>query len=230
MKRRSFLGTVGSAGLAVFTLSWSALLTGCTVTLADVLTEIGNVLKFIAPLIAGVLPIVEVADPILAPAVTAANAVFQAGVTAVSGFLDDWSAASAAAQPGIWAQVEAAAQALQADIAQLLAAARVSDPTTSSEVVSITTIAAQEVAAMLTFIAGLKATGGTTAALNQVAAKYTGSLTPAADARASIVAHLRKATGNTRLDVVRKALAKKLSDVNIKRTHAGEDKIFHVPV
>src|SRR5579862_4881208 len=105
MERRSFLDTVGGAVLALGTLGWSTLLTGCTVTLADVLTEIGNVLTFIAPLISGVLPIVEVADPMLAPAVIGANAVFQGGVTAIGALLGQWSAASMAAQPGILSQL-----------------------------------------------------------------------------------------------------------------------------
>jgi len=187
MQRRKFLGRLGSAALAFGTLGWSVVLTGCTITLADVLTEIGNVLQFIAPLVAGVLPIVEVADPVLAPAVTAANAVFQAGVTGASGFLDQWSAASAAAQPGILGQLQAATTALQSDLSNLLAAARVSDANAAGEVTTIVTTATQEVAALLTFIAQLKTPGGTATTLHAAAKHYTGSLTPTADARASIV-------------------------------------------
>ena len=230
MERRTFLGRIGSAVLALGTLGWSTLLTGCTVTLADVLTEIGNVLTFIAPLISGVLPIVEVADPVLAPAVIAANAIFQAGVTAVSAFLDQWSAASAAAQPGILSQLQAAAQALQSDLSNLLDAANVSDMSTAAEVTAIATTATQEIAALLTFIAELKTSGGTTTALHFAAKHYTGSLTPTADARASIVYHLRKPTGNGPLDAVRQRIAKKLSDITIKRTRAGKDTFFDVPV
>ena len=186
MQRRKFLGRLGSAALAFGTLGWSVVLTGCTITLADVLTEIGNVLQFIAPLVAGVLPIVEVADPVLAPAVTAANAVFQAGVTGASGFLDQWSAASAAAQPGILGQLQAATTALQSDLSNLLAAARVSDANAAGEVTTIVTTATQEVAALLTFIAQLKTPGGTATTLHAAAKHYTGSLTPTADARASV--------------------------------------------
>ena len=180
MKRRSFLGRACSAILTLATLGWSTLLTGCTITLADVLTEIGNVLQFIAPLVSGVLPIVEVADPVLAPAVTAANALFQAGVTAVSGFLDQWSATSAAAQPGILGQLQAAASALQNDLSNLLAAAHLSDASAASEVTVIVTTATQEVAALLAFIAELKTPNHTAAALNAAAKHYTGSLTPTA--------------------------------------------------
>jgi len=231
MERRSFLGKVGSAVLALGTLGWSTLLTGCTITLADVLTEIGNVLQFIAPLISGVLPIVEVADPLLAPAVTAANAAFQAGVTAASGFLDQWSAASATAQPGILGQLQAAASTLQSDLSNLFAAAHVSDASAASEVTTIVTTATQEVAALLTFIAQLKTPGhvSATAALNAAAKHYTGSLTPTADARSSIVDHLRKPTGNVPLDAVRKSIAKKLSGVTITRTRAGRNKFFDIP-
>ncbi len=230
MERRSFLDTIGGAVLALGTLGcWSTLLTGCTVTLADVLTEIGNVLTFIAPLISGVLPIVEVADPVLAPAVTGANTVFQAGVTAVSALLDQWSAASAAAQPGIVSQLQAAAQALQSDLSKLLAA-HVSDATTASEVAAIVTAATQEITVLLTFIAELKTSGGTTTALTNAAKHYTGSLTPTADARASIVHHLRKPTGNAPLDAVRQRIAKKLSEITVKRTRAGKDTFLDVPV
>jgi hypothetical protein len=229
MKRRTFLGRVASAALAFGTLGCSALLTGCTITLADVLTEIGNVLQFIAPLISGVLPIVEVVDPALAPAVTAANAVFQAGVAAASDFLDQWSAASAAAQPGILGQLQAVASALQSDLSNLLAAAHVSDSTVSTEVTTIVTTATQEVAALLAFIAQLGTSGGTAAALHAAAKHYAGSLTPTADARASIVAHLRKPTGDAPLDTVRKHVAEKLSDVTIKRTRAGKDTFFDIP-
>ena len=229
MERRSFLGRVGSAALAFGTLGWSTLLTGCTITLADVLTEIGNVLQFIAPLISGVLPIVEVADPVLAPAVTAANAIFQTGVTAVSSFLDQWSAASAVAQPGILGQLEAAANALQNDLSNL-AVAHVSDASAANEVTTIVTTATQEVAALLALITQLKASGGTAAALKVAAKRYTGSLTPTADARASIVNHLRKPTGNAPLDAVRKRVATKLSEVTIKRTRAGKDTFFDIPV
>jgi hypothetical protein len=223
MERRSFLGRLGGVFLAIGTLGWSTLLTGCTITLADVLAEIGNVLQFIAPLVSGVLPIVEVADPVLAPIVTGANAVFQAGVTAVSGFLDQWSAASAAAQPGILGQLEAAANTLQSDLSNLLAAAHVSDASAASEVTTIVTTATQEVAALLSFIAQLKASGGTSTALHAAAKHYTGSLTPTADARTSIVDHLRRPTGNAPLDAARKRIAAKLSDVTIKRTRAGKD-------
>lgn len=229
MERRSFLGRVGSAVLALGTLGWSTLLTGCSITLADVLTEIGNVLQFIAPLVSGVLPIVEVADPVLAPTVTAANAIFQAGVTAVSGFLDQWSAASAAAQPGILGQLQAAANTLQSDLSNLLTAAHVSDANVASEVTAIVTTATQEVAALLAFIAQLKTAGGTAAALHAAAKHYTGSLTPTADARTSIVYHLRKPTGNAPLDAVRKRIAGKLSEVTIKRTRAGKDTFLDIP-
>jgi hypothetical protein len=230
MKRRTFLGRVVSAALALGTLGWSALLTGCTVTLADVLTEIGNVLEFIAPLVSGVLPIVEVADPVLAPAVTAANAVFQAGVTAVSGFVDEWSAASAAAQPSILGQLQAAASALQSDLSNLLGAAHVSDATVSGEVTTIVTTATQEIAALLTFIAQLKTSGGMSAALHATAKRYTGSLTPTADARASIVTHLHKSTGNVPLDAIRRRVAEKLSDVTIKRTRAGKNMLLNMNI
>jgi hypothetical protein len=229
MERRSFLSRVGSAVLALGSLGWSTLLTGCTITLADVLTEIGNVLQFIAPLVSGVLPIVEVADPALASAVTSANAIFQAGVTAVSGFLDQWSAASAAAQPDILGQIQAAANALQSDLSNLLAAAHVSDASAASEVTTVVTTATHEVAALLAFIAQLKTSGGTAAALRAAAKHYTGSLTPTADARASIVNHLRKPTGNAPLDAVRQRIAGKLSEVTIKRTRAGKDVFVDVP-
>ena len=228
MKRRSFLGRVGSAVLTLGTLGWSTLLTGCTITLADVLTEIGNVLQFIAPLVSGVLPIVEVADPPLAPMVMAANALFQSGVTAASGFLDQWSAASASAQPGILAQFQAAASALQTDLTNLLTAAHVSDASAASEVTVIVTTATQELAALLAFIAQLKTPAHTAAALNAAAKHYTGSLTPTADARASIVDHLRKPTGNAPLDAVRTRIAVKLSGVTIKRTRAGKDTFFNL--
>jgi hypothetical protein len=230
MERRSFLDTIGGAVLALGTLGWSTLLTGCTVTLADVLTEIGNVLTFIAPLISGVLPIVEVADPMLAPAVIGANAVFQGGVTAVAALLDQWSAASMAAQPGILSQLQAAGQALQSDLSKLLAAAHVSDMTTAGEVTAIATTATQEIAALLAFIAELKTSGGTTTALHNAAKHYTGSLTPTADARASIVHHLRKPTGNAHLDAVRQRIAKELSKITVKRTQAGKDTFLDVPV
>jgi hypothetical protein len=229
MKRRSFLGRAGGAFLIFIALGWSALLTGCTITLADVLTEIGNVLRFIAPLVSGVLPIVEVADPVLAPPVTAANAVFQAGVTAVSGFLDRWLAASAAAQPSILGQIQAAANTLQSDLSSLLAAAHVSDASAASEVTTIVTTATQEIAALLNFIAQLKTPGNPAAALHAAAKHYTGSLTPTADARASIVDHLRKPTGNAPLDTVRKRIAGSLSKVAIKRTRAGKDTFFDIP-
>jgi hypothetical protein len=161
--------------------------------------------------------------------VTAADAEFQAGVTAASGLLDQWSAASTAAQPGILSQLQAAAQTLQSDLSNLLAVARVSDASAASEVTTIVTSATQELAALLTFIAQLKAQGHAAAALNAAAKHYTGSLTPTADARASIVAHLRKPTGNAPLDAVRKRIAKKLSDVTIKRTRAGKDKFLDIP-
>lgn len=229
MERRSFLGRLGSAVLALGTLGWSTLLTGCTITLADVLTEIGNVLQFIAPLVSGVLPIVEIADPLLTPAVTAANAVFQAGVTAVSGFLDQWSASSSVAQPSILGQLQAAADALQSDLSSLLTATHLSDATAASEATTIVTTAAQEVAELIAFIAQLKTSGGTGAALHAAAKHYTGSLTPTADARASIVVHLRKPTGNAPLDAIRKHVAGKLSEVTIKRTRAGKDTFFDIP-
>src|SRR5579872_6449523 len=111
LQRRDFLKRV-TVGAGAYWLAAcigaNAFLTGCTVTLADVLAEIGNVLTLIAPLIEGILPIVAISDPAVSSAVAAANTVFQSGVTAVSGFLKDWANASASAQPGILAQLKAA--------------------------------------------------------------------------------------------------------------------------
>jgi hypothetical protein len=228
--RRTFLGRMSIVWLAVLAGA-IPFLEGCAITLADVLKEIGNVLTFIAPLVAGILPIVEIADPALAPAVSAANAIFQAGVAAVNGFLQQWSNASAAAQPGIMNQLEAAAQTLQSQLSNLLAAAHVNDPTTNGEVTAIVSVAVQEVGALLTFIGQLKATGGTTASLSKVkvSVRYSGSLDPVGDARSKMVKHLRKSIGNAPIDAVRKQLSDKLDSLRIERNHAGNDKVLGIP-
>lgn len=217
LSRRLFAQRVGGFFAAAMALGASAFTTGCSITLSSLLNEVSKVLLFIAPLIGGIVPIVGIVDPPLAGIVNGINTLFQAGVTALSGLFTQWADASDAAQPGILAQIEAAATSLQQNIAQLLAAAKISDPNTQATITAIVAAGNAELAELQTFIAQLKGAGGTATAALAVAKKYSYSRSQhdVKWQRAQVVGYLKRQTGHASLDIARKQLAVKLDSVSL---------------
>jgi len=216
MNRRQFGGALVTGGAVALIGLDTFMLEGCT--LASALTEADNILKLIAPLGDGVAAIVEVVDPGIAVAVSAAAKIYDAAATAVENFLDDWAAASAAAQPGILAQAYAALQTLQQDAASLIAAAQVKASAAASTIAAIFSTVIAEISALLTIIPQIGAMGGTTAALARVAHNGRVSLYGHESAkwhRSHLVGILNVSTG-TAVDAPAHALATQLSALPLK--------------
>lgn len=188
---------------------------GCS--LSSALTEADNILALISPLGDGVAAIIDIADPALAPAVTAATAIYDIAVKAVEGFLSKWATASATAQPGILSQAQAAVQALAADATNLIAAARVTDATTAAEVAAITAAITGELSALLTVIPQIGAMGGTSFALGRLAVrKGFKTYGPSAKSvRSELAKRMSEPTGKP-IDAARAALAVKLKSLQLK--------------
>jgi hypothetical protein len=215
MNRRDLIKSTVIGGLGAMTLTTE----GCT--LASALTEADNILIFIAPLGDGAAAIIEIADPAIAPAVAAAAKIYDLAVTTVEGLLKQWAAASASAQPGILAQVQAAVVTLQADASALIAAAQVKAASTAAEIGSIFGAITSEISALLTVIPQIGALGGTTAALNKLTQKSVfgrGNLYGGQSAkswRSGLVTRLSTPTGQP-MDTARVALATTLKGLELK--------------
>jgi hypothetical protein len=190
-------------------------LEGCS--LASALTEADNILILIAPLGDGVAAIVEIVDPAIAPAVIAADKIYDLALIAVENLLTEWAAASAAAQPGILAQAEEAIVTLQQDAQALIAAAQVKGAAAMAEITAIFGAVLGEIAALLKIIPQIGGMGGTTVALNAAAKSgklhFKGPL--ARSVRASLVNELSTPTGQP-MDAARTELAQKLDALQLK--------------
>lgn len=187
---------------------------GCTVTLASVLNEAGNILAFVAPLGDGIAAIVEVVDPAVAPLVMAAVAVYDAAIPAIEKLLADWSAASASAQPGILAQIEAAITALQTDVMNIIGSIKGIPASALAEANLIISTILGEISALIKDIANLMSAGGTKASLSKM--KFAMYAPDARVNRDSMVKRLKIPTG-TPMDAPRMALADKLSSIQFKK-------------
>jgi prophage DNA circulation protein len=190
-----------------------------TVTVSSILTEADNILIFIAPLGDGAAAIIEIADPAIAPAVMVAVAIYDKAIPVIEKYLSDWAAASAANQPGILAQLEAAITALQSDVQGILNSITGVGATLLAEISAITSSILGEVSALLKAILQLKAAGGTTTAMAGIAShphRYARMAGPnARTSRNNLVAELRVPT-NTNMDAPRTALANKLAALQLK--------------
>jgi hypothetical protein len=218
MDRRKF---IGSSILVLTTAGATALLDSCAggaPTVSSILTEVDNILMFIAPLGDGAAAIIEIADPPLAPLVQTAVAIYDKAIPVIEKYITDWAAASAAAQPGILAQLLATVQALQTDVRSIINSVTGVSATVLAEINSITASILGEVSALLKAIVSLGSAGGTTAALRRMAAsrKYAKVAGPSVKTRRTdLVAQLLVPTG-TPIDTARTALAQKLQNLNFK--------------
>jgi hypothetical protein len=213
LARREFFKRGGKALLMISVLSGFPFL-AFTCNLSTWLTESANILKFITPLADGIGPIIALIDPALSPLIIAAQNIFDKGSAALQGFLTQWANASAAAQPGIMAQLEATLSSFSASAANLLAAAQVKNPTYASEIQAIATSLNAELSNLSSLIAQAKSSGGTTAAL-AVSKPSFHTWTRASKVRSDTVSHLKTPTGDPKLDAVRLQLASTLEAVQL---------------
>lgn len=190
---------------------------GCTP--ASVIGEAGNILTFIAPLGDGAAAIVEIVDPAIAPAVTLADGVYDVAVKALEDLLAKWSTASAATQPDLLDQIEAAAQTLSADAAQLIAAAQVKSTAAAARIAAIFGAVTSEISALLNLIPQLKAAGGTTTALQHmgIASKVKFAGYKKAEAYRSDLVKQLAPTGDAAVDAKLAALNAKLNGLQLAK-------------
>jgi hypothetical protein len=216
VNRRQFVGYLATGAAAATLSSCGA---GGTPTVASILTEANNILMFIAPLGDGAAAIVEIADPAIAPEVQIVVAIYDKAVPAIEQLLTDWAAASAADQPGILSQIEAAITALETDVKNIISSITGVSAVVIAEINSITASILGEISALLKAILQLQGAGGTTAALNKMAAapyKFRSMAGPNAKTRRdNLVAELKVPT-LTAIDPARTALAAKLAALPLK--------------
>jgi prophage DNA circulation protein len=193
---------------------------GCgKVTPATILTEIDNILTFVAPLGDGVASIIEIADPAIAPIVAAAVAIYDKAVPAIEALIASWAAASAAAQPGILAQIQAAIQSLQQDVQGIITSVTGVSATVLAEINSITAAILGEISALLKAVQSLVGAGGTMSAaigMAQQPRKYAKLVGPTTKTRRdNLAAELAAPTG-TNIDPALAALSAKLKGLELK--------------
>jgi hypothetical protein len=221
MTRRGFIGhlTGGGVLLASAGALEMSMFTCNPPTVSGILTEVDNILTFIAPLGDGAAAIIEIADPAIAPIVSAAVAVYDKAIPTIEQYLADWSAAAASAQPGILAQIEAAIQALQADVKSILNSVTGVSGVVLAEINSIVGAIIGEISALLKDILQLQAAGGTSAALRGMVTQphklYRLAGPDTNTRRNNLAAELSVAT-NTNIDPARSALAVKLRAIQFK--------------
>jgi hypothetical protein len=219
MTRRMFTKQTGTGLLVLATAGGSSFfLEGCPTTPASWLTEASNIIKLIGPLVEGIIPIVGLVDPPLAPLITTLDGVVTVGLTALAGLLDKWAGAAATAQPGILADIQAAVTAVKTNLANLIAAAQVKSQTAAAEISSIASAVLDELSNLLTIIPQIQTAGGTMKAARLVVGDYY-SRNPydkTQSVRSSMVKRLNVPTGNAALDTVRTNLSQKLAAVVLK--------------
>ncbi len=215
MNRREF-GKVTLGGVAIMAIGVEA---GCD--LASALTEADNIILLLSPLADGVAGIIEIADPPLAPAVMAADKLYDLAIANVETLLAQWAKASAAAQPGILSQALVAVQELNADSASLISSIAQIKGSEAAEIGAITSAITGEISALLTVIPQIGAMGGTTAAANGFAKKAMfgrvnlHGAQSAKSWRGGLVKRMKTPTGLP-MDTARTALASKLEALQLK--------------
>lgn len=132
------------------------------------LQEAGKIIATITPFINLVPAFVCPVEAALCGPVTIADQVAVTAATDVSNFFDQWSVASAAAQPGILNQLLAGVATLKTDQAALIAAAQVKNTAAATQINGIATSIEGAITDLATLLQQAQAGGGTTAALAAV--------------------------------------------------------------
>lgn len=210
--RRSFLvksaALTGAAKILAGTslVGGLAFLEGCSAS--DWLQEASNIITLIGPLGDGVLAIVEIADPALAPGLQVIDLAYDAAYQAVAKYLADEAAALKSAQPGAIGQLESFVGVLKNDATNLVSGvAGIRVQPYEAEISSLTNAITGEVNAILSVIPQIKA------GVKNVKVPPVQS---AKELRKNLVKHFSSETGNARLDAVRTALAIKLNKLDLK--------------
>jgi len=225
MRRRSFLAFALSAVLCM-TLSVCMVLEGCSASDEAVALLNGSV-----PFVQGILAVVALADPPLAPIVVPIAAGYGTAVNVFDQAYATWQAALPSEQPGKFGAVEAAITAVKTELASLLTVAHVKDANRQNTIEVLFAAAQNAVTEVFTFVSQVKGAGGTTAAAEMILhEQYGGGREPQTatkTAKASKVkvpkipidhvhmsADLKKRlafkTGDPQLDAVRASIASKL--------------------
>jgi len=152
-----------------------ALLVACTVAMstmacnfASVLEETASIINKVEPFIALVPAFVCPFAAAACPVVSAADQLAQKAMTDLSADFNRWASASAAAQPGLLAQVLIAAQQAQQDQAALIQDAQVKNTAAQTEINGVASSIEGSIADLITLLEQTQAGGGTTAALTNV--------------------------------------------------------------
>lgn len=112
--------------------------------------------------------IVCASDPSACAATSDAVKKADASVGALSAALSAWSAASDAAKPDAWSQVQAALTSLQQNASALLSAAQVKNPAVAAEIQAISGAVIAEVGEIAQIISQIRSSGSTVAAATSV--------------------------------------------------------------
>jgi hypothetical protein len=160
----------------------------------------------------GVAPIVALADPALLPAVTAAQATFDAGVSTADMYYNDYEAAlkaNGATTQTLHDEFLAALTALKQTATQILTAAHVSNPTHLASITSIIDAVIEEILNVATIFVPTTATASANVRITTAQDTKTRLQVERKAFRAKMKNILSRNTGNAALDAHTHALAKK---------------------
>lgn len=147
LSRRLFIqrAPLTAAGM-VIAVDVALLSEGCTVGDAVI-----NILNLMEPAVAGVLPIVALADPSLQVPVQAVITTFDSGVTLVTNLYHQYEATVAAGSPNptFLQEFKSALSTLNTDTIQILTVAHVTDPAHATLIQDIVSALTQEIATII---------------------------------------------------------------------------------
>jgi hypothetical protein len=135
---------------------------------SNALDDLGQDFAKVTPFLNLIPAFVCPVDESVCPTVTNAEQIAVAAGIGVSKLFTDWSTASAAAQPGLLAQLIATEQTFQKDQSALIVDAQVKNVNAQTEISGIATALETATGDALTLLQDAQMSGGTTAALANV--------------------------------------------------------------
>jgi hypothetical protein len=169
-----------------------------------------------SPAVDGIVGIVELVDPPVGIIVQAGVTAFDAEIPNVTKLYDDWKAAAAGAAPGLLGQLSAAIDVLKQDAITILNAAHVKDVVHQDAISNLINSVLAEITEISQLVTEAQQAGGTTKAAKNVVAKKAALGKPVKKSSAfkhDLLVHLKKKTGDSKLDGVNEQTATKIAAV-----------------
>jgi hypothetical protein len=192
----------------------AAFLEGCT--FGEGVDEFISIINLMSPAVDGIVGVVELVDPPVGIIVQAGVTAFDAEIPNVTKLYNDWKAAAAANAPGLLGELSAAVSVLKSDAITILNAAHVKDVTHQNAIDNLINSVLSEITEISQLVTEAQQAGGTTKAAKNVVGKKVMLGKPVKKSSAfkhDLLTHLKKKTGDTKLDGVNEQTAAKIAAI-----------------